>query len=177
MDLSHRMVKNFWAMLSMSGKLDFPHLSELNNSGVRVSVRQSNEPGQPCGMVVSAASSLWLPRSCEDLLNFFRDEKTRSQVYLYQEHDFFHQNQCILKTVQNIKISVLLSQWDVLSSGNPVHEIAHISCGTHPGNCISIIQVITFLLFFTVFMGLVTCPQSSPWQDVVDQIIFYLTDA
>ncbi|KAL6959685.1 hypothetical protein U1Q18_039837 [Sarracenia purpurea var. burkii] len=30
--------------------------------------------------------------------------------------------------------------WDVLSSGNPVHEIAHISCGTHPGNCISIIQ-------------------------------------
>ncbi|XP_057492623.1 homeobox-leucine zipper protein ROC8-like isoform X2 [Actinidia eriantha] len=109
MDLSHRMVKNFWAMLSMSGKLDFPHLSELNNSGVRVSVRQSNEPGQPCGMVVSAASSLWLPRSCEDLLNFFRDEKTRSQ-------------------------------WDVLSSGNPVHEIAHISCGTHPGNCISIIQ-------------------------------------
>lgn len=80
MDLSHRMVKNFWAMLNMSSKLDFPHWSELNNSGVSVSVRQSNGPGQPSGMIVSAASSLWLPISCETLFNFFQDEKTRSQV-------------------------------------------------------------------------------------------------
>ncbi|KAH7850012.1 hypothetical protein Vadar_026533 [Vaccinium darrowii] len=109
MDLSHRMVKNFWAMLNMSGKMDFPHWSELNNSGVRVSVRLSDGPGQPSGMVVSAASSLWLPLSCEALFNFFRDENSRSQ-------------------------------WDVLSDGNPVHEIANISCGAHPGNCISIIQ-------------------------------------
>ncbi|KAI8536602.1 hypothetical protein RHMOL_Rhmol10G0270500 [Rhododendron molle] len=115
MDLSHRMVKNFWAMLNMSSKLDFPHWSELNNSGVSVSVRQSNGPGQPSGMIVSAASSLWLPLSCETLFNFFQDEKTRSQVNFQK-------------------------QWDVLSDGNPVHEIAHIACGTHPGNCISIIQ-------------------------------------
>ncbi|CAL5368194.1 unnamed protein product [Camellia sinensis] len=109
MDLSQRMVKNFWKMLSMSGKLDFPHLSELNNSGIRVSVRQNNEIGQPSGMIVSAASSLWLPLSSETLFNFFTDEKTRHQ-------------------------------WDVLSNGNPVNEIAHVSYGTHPGNCISIIQ-------------------------------------
>ncbi|KAF2314748.1 hypothetical protein GH714_033429 [Hevea brasiliensis] len=31
-------------------------------------------------------------------------------------------------------------QWDILSNGNPVHEIAHISGGAHPGNCISIIR-------------------------------------
>ncbi|XP_027075663.1 homeobox-leucine zipper protein HDG11-like [Coffea arabica] len=31
-------------------------------------------------------------------------------------------------------------QWDVLSEGNPVHEIAHISTGTHPGNSISLMQ-------------------------------------
>ncbi|GMP25578.1 hypothetical protein CsSME_00002377 [Camellia sinensis var. sinensis] len=109
MDLSQRMVKNFWKMLSMSGKLDFPQLSELNNSGIRVSVRQNNEIGQPSGMIVSAASSLWLPLSSETLFNFFTDEKTRHQ-------------------------------WDVLSNGNPVNEIAHVSYGTHPGNCISIIQ-------------------------------------
>ncbi|KAL6959684.1 hypothetical protein U1Q18_039836 [Sarracenia purpurea var. burkii] len=80
MDLSHRMVKNFWGMLSMSGKLDFPQLSELNNSGVRVSVRRSDEPGQPTGMIVSAASSTWLPLPSEVLLNFFTDEKTRPQA-------------------------------------------------------------------------------------------------
>ncbi|KAJ7960041.1 Homeobox-leucine zipper protein [Quillaja saponaria] len=31
-------------------------------------------------------------------------------------------------------------QWDVLSNGNPVEEIAQISTGTRPGNCLSIIR-------------------------------------
>ncbi|KAM1966268.1 hypothetical protein ACFX15_046513 [Malus domestica] len=34
-------------------------------------------------------------------------------------------------------------QWDVLSNGNPVHEIAYISTGTHPENRISIIRPFT----------------------------------
>ncbi|KAA8530707.1 hypothetical protein F0562_005359 [Nyssa sinensis] len=109
MKLSHRMVKNFCSMLSMSDKLGFPHLSELNNCGVRISVRKSDESGQPDGVVVSAATSLWLPLSCETLFNFFRNQNTRAQ-------------------------------WDVLSYGNPVHEIANISSGPHPGNCVSVIQ-------------------------------------
>uniref|UniRef100_A0A2N9EEN7 Homeobox domain-containing protein n=1 Tax=Fagus sylvatica TaxID=28930 RepID=A0A2N9EEN7_FAGSY len=109
MKLSHRMVKNFCGILSMSGKLDFPQLSEVNNSGVRVSVRKSTEAGQPSGMIVSAATSLWLPLPPQNVFNFFRDEKTRVQ-------------------------------WDVLSNGNAVHEIAHIGNGAHPGNCISVIR-------------------------------------
>ncbi|KAL2521930.1 Homeobox-leucine zipper protein HDG11 [Forsythia ovata] len=109
MKLSHRMVKNFSEILSMSDNLAFPHISELNNSGVRVLLRQSNGLGQPNGLIVSAATSLWLPISPENLLNFFKDENKRAE-------------------------------WDVLSNGNPVSEIAHISTGTHPGNCISIIQ-------------------------------------
>ncbi|XP_038880417.1 homeobox-leucine zipper protein HDG11-like isoform X2 [Benincasa hispida] len=109
MKLSYRMVKNFCGILRMSGKLDFPQLSEVNNSGVRVSVRISSELGQPSGTVVSAATSLWLPLPPETIFNFFRDEKARVQ-------------------------------WDVLSYGNPVHEIAHILTGVHPGNSISIIQ-------------------------------------
>ncbi|KAB1211362.1 Homeobox-leucine zipper protein ROC8 [Morella rubra] len=109
MTLSHRMVKDFCGTLSMSGKLDFPHLSEVHNSGVRIAVRHSTEPGQPSGMIVNAATSLWLPLPPENVFDFFRDEKTRVQ-------------------------------WDVLSNGNPVQEIAHISNGAHPGNCISIIR-------------------------------------
>lgn len=96
MDLSHRMVKNFWAMLNMSSKLDFPHWSELNNSGVSVSVRQSNGPGQPSGMIVSAASSLWLPLPCETLFNFFQDEKTRSQVNFQKQVFSSSQYQCFI---------------------------------------------------------------------------------
>ncbi|KAK2973163.1 hypothetical protein RJ640_009586 [Escallonia rubra] len=109
MKLSHRMVSSFCSILSMSEKLDFPNFSEMSNSGVRISVRTSTEPSQPRGVIVSAATSLWLPLSCDSVFNFFRDEKTRAQ-------------------------------WDVLSSGNPVNEIAHVTTGSHPGNCISIMQ-------------------------------------
>ncbi|GFP82392.1 homeobox-leucine zipper protein roc8 [Phtheirospermum japonicum] len=109
MKLSHRMVKTFCEALSMSDKLDFPHLSEFENSGVRVSFRKSNEPGQLDGFVVTAATSIWLPLLKENLFEFLKDEKNRAQ-------------------------------WDVLSSGNPANAIAHISTGTNPGNCISIIQ-------------------------------------
>ncbi|XP_030525432.1 homeobox-leucine zipper protein ROC8-like [Rhodamnia argentea] len=79
MKLAHRMVKNFCASLSMSGKLDFPHLSEVNNSGVRVCVRKSEEPGQPSGTIVSAATTLWLPLVPQVVFNYFRDENTRVQ--------------------------------------------------------------------------------------------------
>lgn len=34
-------------------------------------------------------------------------------------------------------------QWDVLSNQNPVQEVAHISTGTHPGNCISVLRAYT----------------------------------
>ncbi|KAA8547658.1 hypothetical protein F0562_004087 [Nyssa sinensis] len=73
------MVKDFCSILSVSGRQDLPHLSELYNSGIRVTVRKSDGPGQPSGMVVSSATSVWLPLSCENLFNFFRDEKMRAQ--------------------------------------------------------------------------------------------------
>ncbi|XP_010550261.1 PREDICTED: homeobox-leucine zipper protein HDG8 [Tarenaya hassleriana] len=79
MKLGQRMLKNFTGMLSMSGKLDFPQLSEVNNSGVRVSVRKSMEAGQPSGVIVSAASSLWLPLPPSKVFNFFRDVHLRHQ--------------------------------------------------------------------------------------------------
>ncbi|KAJ8752159.1 hypothetical protein K2173_003767 [Erythroxylum novogranatense] len=109
MELAHRMVKNFCAALSMSGKLDFPQLCEINNSGVRVSVRQSTGRGQPGGTIVSAATSLWLPLLHQRVFDFFTDQRTRLQ-------------------------------WDILTNGNPVHEIGHISTGNDPGNCISLIR-------------------------------------
>ncbi|XP_077234288.1 homeobox-7 [Tasmannia lanceolata] len=33
------------------------------------------------------------------------------------------------------------SQLDVLSSGNTLHEVAHIANGSHPGNCISLLRI------------------------------------
>ena len=67
----------------MSGELDFPQVSEEHNSGVRVCVRESIEPGQTKGMIVSAATSLWLPLPCQTVFNLLKDEKMRLQVDIY----------------------------------------------------------------------------------------------
>lgn len=32
-------------------------------------------------------------------------------------------------------------QWDVLTNGNAVQEVAHIANGSNPGNCISVLRV------------------------------------
>jgi len=80
-NLAHRMVKIFCSSLGMSGKLDFRQLSEGNNSGVRVAICKNAEQGQPIGTVVSAATSFWLPLSPQNVFNFFKAEKSRTQVY------------------------------------------------------------------------------------------------
>ncbi|KAL7263537.1 hypothetical protein ACSBR1_001655 [Camellia fascicularis] len=112
MNLTHRMVKNLCANLTMEhNQLDIPHLSEVNNnSGFRVSFRKNTGLiGQSDGFIVTAATSLWLPLSSQALFGFFRDEKMRAL-------------------------------WDVLSNGNPSQEIASISYGNHPENRISVLQ-------------------------------------
>ncbi|XP_072952690.1 homeobox-leucine zipper protein ROC8-like [Typha angustifolia] len=109
MKLSQRMVNNFCVSLSSSQVHRWTTLSGLNDVGVRVTVHRSSGPGQPSGVVLSAATSLWLPISCERVFTFFRDENMRSQ-------------------------------WDVLSSGNSVQEVARITNGSHPGNCISLLR-------------------------------------
>lgn len=40
-----------------------------------------------------------------------------------------------------VTLNFLSFQWDVLSNGNPVQEVAHIANGSHPGNCISVLRV------------------------------------
>lgn len=104
--LSHRMIRDFCAILSMPDRLG---LSESTNRKVRMSVRNNSEPGQPRGMIVAASTSIWFPLTFENLFNFLRDENRRPE-------------------------------WDLMLNRSPVNEIAHMSTGTHPGNCISILQ-------------------------------------
>ncbi|KAL8476438.1 hypothetical protein ACS0TY_028926 [Phlomoides rotata] len=79
MRLSHRMVRSLSEILSMSDRLDFSHLSELNNTGVRISVRISRGTGLPNGLIVSAATSISLPFSNKELFDFLNDETRRPQ--------------------------------------------------------------------------------------------------
>ncbi|KAJ4973997.1 hypothetical protein NE237_007171 [Protea cynaroides] len=109
MRLAQRMVSNFCASVTSSTSHRWTTLSGLNDVGVRVTVHKSSDPGEPNGVVLSAATTIWLPVPPQVVFNFFRDERTRSQ-------------------------------WDVLSNGNSVHEVAHITNGSHPGNSISVLR-------------------------------------
>ncbi|GLT74162.1 hypothetical protein SLA2020_459760 [Shorea laevis] len=109
MKLAQRMVNNFCTSISTSNSHRWTTLSGMNEVGVRVTVHKSSDPGQPNGVVLSAATTFWLPVSPQNVFNFFKDERTRPQ-------------------------------WDVLSNGNAVQEVAHIANGSHPGNCISVIR-------------------------------------
>ncbi|KAL6911562.1 hypothetical protein ACP4OV_000367 [Aristida adscensionis] len=80
MKLSQRMVGSFCASLSASQHHRWTTLqSGPNDVGVRVMVHRSTDPGQPSGVVLSAATSIWLPVPCDRVFAFVRDEHTRSQ--------------------------------------------------------------------------------------------------
>ncbi|GER56727.1 homeobox-leucine zipper family protein [Striga asiatica] len=123
MKLAQRMVNNFCSSINPSNGQQWTTLSGggggLNEFEVRATLHRSTDPGQPNGVVLSAAATIWLPISHENVFNFFRDERTRPQVAI---------------------INFLKITWDVLSNQNPVQEVAHIANGSHPGNCISVLR-------------------------------------
>ncbi|XP_010244428.1 PREDICTED: homeobox-leucine zipper protein ROC8-like isoform X2 [Nelumbo nucifera] len=110
MRLAQRMVNSFCANISASSGR-WTTLSGLGDSGVRVIAHKSTEPGQPTGVILSAATSIWVPVPWQNVFNFIRDERNRAQ-------------------------------WDLLSHGNSVQEVAHIANGSHPGNCISVLRTL-----------------------------------
>ncbi|KAF8378849.1 hypothetical protein HHK36_030198 [Tetracentron sinense] len=109
MKLAQRMINSFCASISTSSGHRWITLAGMSEVGVRITVHKNTDPGQPHGVVLSAATSIWLPVSSQNVFNFFRDERTRAQ-------------------------------WDVLSNGISVQEVAHIANGSHPGNCISVLR-------------------------------------
>ncbi|KAL0425951.1 UNVERIFIED_CONTAM: Homeobox-leucine zipper protein ANTHOCYANINLESS 2 [Sesamum radiatum] len=84
--------------------------TENVDDDVQVMTRKSvDDPGEPPGIVLSAATSVWLPVSPQRLFDFLRDERLRSE-------------------------------WDILSNGGPMQEMAHIAKGQDHGNCVSLLR-------------------------------------
>uniref|UniRef100_A0ACD5XSP7 Uncharacterized protein n=1 Tax=Avena sativa TaxID=4498 RepID=A0ACD5XSP7_AVESA len=81
MKLSQRMVSSFCASMTASQHHQWTVMSGAagNDVCVRVSMHRNGDPGQPNGVVLSAATSVWLPVPCEHVFAFVRDESTRSQ--------------------------------------------------------------------------------------------------
>ncbi|XP_042512068.1 homeobox-leucine zipper protein ANTHOCYANINLESS 2-like isoform X2 [Macadamia integrifolia] len=109
--LAHRMTDNFCAGVCASAVHKWNKLCNGNvDADVRVLTRKSvDDPGEPPGVVLSAATSVWLPVSPQRLFDFLRDERLRSE-------------------------------WDILSNGGPMQEMAHIAKGQEHGNCVSLLR-------------------------------------
>lgn len=112
--LAQRMTANFCAGICASSvhkwnKLCAPGVGE----DVRVLTRQSlDDPGEPPGVVLSAATSVWLAASPHRVFDFLRDERIRSE-------------------------------WDILSNGGPMQEMAHIAKGHNNCNTVSLLRAAT----------------------------------
>ncbi|XP_051116101.1 homeobox-leucine zipper protein ANTHOCYANINLESS 2 isoform X2 [Andrographis paniculata] len=109
--LAQRMTNNFCAGVCASSVHKWNKLRMDNvDEDVQVMTRKSvDDPGEPPGIVLSAATSVWLPVTPQRLFDFLRDERLRSE-------------------------------WDILSNGGPMQEMAHIAKGQDHGNCVSLLR-------------------------------------
>lgn len=110
--LAERMTRNFCAGVCPSTLHDWKKLSSVGkvDEDVRVMTRKSvDDPGEPPGIVLSAATCVWLPISSRRLFDFLHDETLRRE-------------------------------WDILSNGGPMQEMAHLPKGPEPGNAVSLLR-------------------------------------
>ncbi|GFS29432.1 homeodomain GLABROUS 2 [Actinidia rufa] len=109
--LAERIVMSFCTGVGASTAHAWTTLSRSGADDVRVMTRKSmDDPGRPPGIVLSAATSFWLPVPPKRVFDFLRNENLRSE-------------------------------WDILSNGGLVQEMAHIANGRDPGNSISLLRV------------------------------------
>ncbi|KAL8112868.1 hypothetical protein AgCh_020249 [Apium graveolens] len=109
--LAERMVLSFCTGVGASTAHTWTTISGSGDNDVRVMTRKSvDDPGRPPGIVLSAATSFWIPVPPKRVFDFLRDENSRSE-------------------------------WDILSNGGLVQEMAHTANGRDPGNCVSLLRV------------------------------------
>jgi len=79
--ITRRMVKSYCSSLCMPENTNFPHETMMNNAGIRVNIRVNmNDPGEPKGMILSAATSFWLPISPQHIFDYLMDDRKRAKV-------------------------------------------------------------------------------------------------
>lgn len=98
--LAERMCISFCAGVSASTAHTWTTLSGTGADDVRVMTRKSvDDPGRPAGIVLSAATSFWLPVSPKRVFEFLRDENSRSEVI---KKTIMHQSLSNLKLLGHI---------------------------------------------------------------------------
>ncbi|XP_015060726.1 homeobox-leucine zipper protein HDG2-like [Solanum pennellii] len=112
--LAERMINIFSSGVSATVGNQWTTVSAGNGTdeNVRIMTRKTvGDPSRPPGIVLSAATSFWLPIAPKTVFDYLRNENTRIE-------------------------------WDILSNGSPLQEIAQIANGTQTGNCVSLLRMI-----------------------------------
>ncbi|RHN72899.1 putative START-like domain-containing protein [Medicago truncatula] len=109
--LADRMVKMFCECLTMPGQVELNHLTLDSIGGVRVSIRATTD-----------------------------DDASQPNGTVVTAATTLWLPLPAQKVFEFLKDPTKRSQWNGLSCGNPMHEIAHISNGPYHGNCISVIK-------------------------------------
>ncbi|KAL1192116.1 Homeobox-leucine zipper protein HDG1 [Cardamine amara subsp. amara] len=109
--LAQRMAQKFCRGVCASSSHKWSKL-EIGNidEDVRIMTRKNlDDSGEPPGILLSAATSVWIPVSPRRLFDFLRDELMRSE-------------------------------WDILSNGGPMQEMANIFKGQDHSNSVSLLR-------------------------------------
>ncbi|KAG5152819.1 hypothetical protein GLYMA_10G238100v4 [Glycine max] len=79
--LAQRMTSNFCSGVCASSarKWDSLHIGTLGDDMKVMTRKNVDDPGEPPGIVLSAATSVWVPVSRQRLFDFLRDERLRSE--------------------------------------------------------------------------------------------------
>ncbi|PKA60835.1 Homeobox-leucine zipper protein HDG1 [Apostasia shenzhenica] len=114
MRLAGRMTENFCAGVCAWAERKWREVragDTEEDDMVRVMTRQSvDDPGEPPGVVLSASTSVWLPAAAPHRLFEFLRDER------------------------------LRRDWDILSNGGPMQEVAHIAKGQDHGNAVSLLR-------------------------------------
>ncbi|MFS7888403.1 putative transcription factor & lipid binding HD-SAD family [Helianthus anomalus] len=80
MNVAQRMVRMFSLHITGSCGQSWTALSDSVEDTVRITTRKVTGPGQPNGLILTAASTIWLPHPHYQVFDLLRDERRRPQL-------------------------------------------------------------------------------------------------
>lgn len=134
MKLAQRMIRTFSLNMSTSSGQSWTALSDSPEDTVRITTRKITNPGQPNGVILSAASTTWLPYSHSKVFDLLKDERRRSQVrpsshFISQQ--IINSKKCLTIYIVSSWIfspmGTLCMKWLILLTAH-IQEIASLFC-------------------------------------------------
>lgn len=80
MNLAQRMIRTFSVNISTACGQSWTALSNSADDTIRITTRKVSEPGEPCGLILAAVLTTWLPYPHYQVFDLLKDERRIAQV-------------------------------------------------------------------------------------------------